>query len=154
MPGEVAYPVPPLAIPPEGPDDAARDRAARPRSGCSWTACLGRPGGVGQEPGAAPVAVMAGICRELDGLPLAIELAAARASTLSVEEIEAHLSDRFRFLAYRRPAADPRHQALKAAIDWSYDLLPAAEQRVFRAAFGVRRRLRAGAGGRGVQRRR
>jgi non-specific serine/threonine protein kinase len=49
-----------------------------------------------------------------------------------VEEVEAHLADRFRFLAYRRPVADPRHQALKAAIDWSYELLPAAEQDVFR----------------------
>ena len=79
----------------------------------------------------APVAVIGRICRELDGLPLAIELAAARTSTLSVEEVEAHLADKFRFLAYRRPAADRRHQALKAAIDWSYELLPAAEQDVF-----------------------
>ena len=52
---------------------------------------------------AAPVAVVARICRELDGLPLAIELAAARTSVLSAEEIEAHLADKFRFLAYRRP---------------------------------------------------
>ena len=79
----------------------------------------------------APVAVIGRICRELDGLPLAIELAAARTSTLSVEEVEAHLADKFGFLAYRRPVADPRHQALKAAIDWSYELLPAAEQGVF-----------------------
>jgi tetratricopeptide (TPR) repeat protein len=48
-----------------------------------------------------------------------------------VEEVAVHLADRFRFLAYRRPVADPRHQALKAAIDWSYELLPAAEQDVF-----------------------
>ena len=64
-------------------------------------------------------------------MPLAIELAAARTSTLSVEDVGAHLADKFRFLAYRRPVADPRHQALKAAIDWSYELLPAAEQDVF-----------------------
>src|SRR6185437_3719017 len=63
--------------------------------------------------------------------PLAIELAAARTSTLSAEEVETRLADKFRFLAYRRPVADPRHQALKAAIDWSYELLPAAEQHVF-----------------------
>ena len=74
-------------------------------------------------------AVIGPICRELDGLPLAIELAAARASVLSVEEIEAHLADKFRFLAYRRPAGDPRHQGLRAAIDWSYQLVSAAEQR-------------------------
>src|SRR4029077_9428150 len=64
-------------------------------------------------------------------LPLAIDLAAARTSTLSVEDVGAHLADKFRFLAHRRPVTDPRHQALKAAIDWSYDLLPAAEQHVF-----------------------
>ena len=55
----------------------------------------------------APVAVAERICRKLDGLPLAIELAAARLGTLSAGEIEARLADRFRFLAYRRPAANP-----------------------------------------------
>ena len=84
----------------------------------------------------APVAVAERICRTLDGLPLAIELAAARLSTLSAAEIEAHLADRFGFLAYRRPAADPRHQALRAAIDWSYDLLT-AEERQFLAELSV-----------------
>ncbi len=64
----------------------------------------------------APVAVVARICRALDGLLLAIELAAARAGVLSAEEIEAHLADRFRFLAYLRQVADPRHQALEAAV--------------------------------------
>jgi non-specific serine/threonine protein kinase len=82
---------------------------------------------------AAPVASVARICRELDGLPLAIELAAARTSVLSVKEIEAHLADKFRFLAYRRPVADPRHQALKAAIDWSYELLPDQDRSGFEA---------------------
>jgi tetratricopeptide (TPR) repeat protein len=80
--------------------------------------------------GVAPVAVAERICRALDGLPLAIELAAARLGTLSAAEIEAHLADRFRFLAYRRPGGDPRHQALRAALDWSYDLLDAGERRV------------------------
>ena len=91
----------------------------------------------------APVAVAERICRKLDGLPLAIELAAARLGTLSAAEIEAHLADRFRFLAYRRPVADPRHQALRAAMDWSYDLLSAEERRVlgelsvFAGTFGL-----------------
>ena len=91
----------------------------------------------------APVAAVARICRELDGLPLAIELAAARTSVLSVEEIEAHLGTSSAFLTRRRPVADPRHQALKATIDWSYRLLPAAEQdafaqlSVFAADFGL-----------------
>jgi tetratricopeptide (TPR) repeat protein len=83
-------------------------------------------------PGAAvPVEIAAGICRELDGLPLAIELAAARMSVLSAEEIAARLADKFRFLARRRPAAEARHQTLKAAIGWSYDLLSEQERRVF-----------------------
>ena len=127
VPGEAACPVPPLALPAEQADAVAiadtpavrlfLDRGAAARAGAGLAG--------------APVAVIGRICRELDGLPLAIELAAARTGTLSVEEVEAHLADRFRFLAYRRPAADPRHQALQAAIDWSYELLPAAEQDVF-----------------------
>ena len=89
--------------------------------------------------GVAPVAVAERICRTLDGLPLAIELAAARLGTLSAAEIEAHLADRFRFLAYRRPAADPRHQALRAAMDWSYDLLDGRGAPGPGRAVGVRR---------------
>ena len=89
---------------------------------------LARPGA-----GAAPVAVVARICRALDGLPLAIELAAARAGVLSAEEIAAHLADVFRFLALPRPGADPRHQALGTAIGWSYELLTEPERRGFRA---------------------
>ncbi len=68
------------------------------------------------------------ICRELDGLPLAIELAAARAKVLSLDEIAAHLRDRFRFLRSWRRVADPRHQTLRATIDWSYELLADAER--------------------------
>jgi len=77
--------------------------------------------------------VAARICRAVDGLPLAIELAAARAGVLSAEETEARLADLFRFLALPRPAADPRHQALEAAIGWSYELLTEPERRGFRA---------------------
>jgi tetratricopeptide (TPR) repeat protein len=85
-------------------------------------------GGSVTEPGLVTAASR--ICRKLDGLPLAIELAAARMGTLSAAEIEANLSDRFRFLAYRTPSADPRHQALRTAMDWSYDLLSPEERRV------------------------
>jgi tetratricopeptide (TPR) repeat protein len=89
---------------------------------------LARPGA-----GAAPVAVVARVCRAVDGLPLAIELAAARAGVLAAEEIQARLADMFRFLALPRPAADPRHQALGTAIGWSYELLSDQERRGFRA---------------------
>ena len=71
---------------------------------------------------------VARICRELDGLPLAIELAAARAKALSLDEIAARLDDRFRFLRSWGRLADPRHQTLRTTIDWSYDLLPMDEQ--------------------------
>jgi predicted ATPase/DNA-binding SARP family transcriptional activator len=125
VPGEAVYRVPPLAVPPESSDAQVLAGAAAVRLFLARAAAA-RPGA-----GAAPTAVVARICRELDGLPLAIELAAARASVLSAQEIEAHLVDKFRFLAWRRPVADPRHQALKAAIGWSYQLLPEQERRVF-----------------------
>jgi predicted ATPase len=80
----------------------------------------------------AAVATVARICRDLDGIPLAIELAAARTRTLSVDEIAAHLNDRFGFLKYWRRVAVPRHQTLEATMDWSYELLSEAEREVFR----------------------
>ncbi len=70
------------------------------------------------------------ICARLDGMPLAIELAAARLSLLSVQEIAARLDDRFALLTAGSRDALPRHQTLRAAIDWSYDLLAADEQRL------------------------
>ena len=127
VPGEAVFPVPPLAVPPEEADAEALARAPAVRLFLARSA-LARPGA-----GAAPVAVVARICRALDGLPLAIELAAARAGVLSAEEIEAHLADRFSFLAYPRPVADPRHQALGAAVAWSYELLAEGERQGFRA---------------------
>lgn len=77
----------------------------------------------------APAVVQ--ICRRLDGIPLAIELAAARVRILTPQEIAARIGDRFRLLAGGRRAL-PRHQTLRAAIDWSYDLLDEEEQRFFR----------------------
>jgi hypothetical protein len=68
------------------------------------------------------------ICSDLDRLPLAIELAAARARALSLEEIESRLADRFRFLVAWRRLATSRHQALERAMDWSYELLSPTEQ--------------------------
>jgi predicted ATPase len=127
VPGEAVFPLLPLAVPPEGSDPAALAAAPAVRLFLARSA-LTRPGA-----GAAPAAVAARICRALDGLPLAIELAAARAGVLSAEETETRLADLFRFLALPRPAADPRHQALGAAIGWSYDLLTEPERCGFRA---------------------
>src|SRR5262249_11023297 len=74
------------------------------------------------------LAMVASICRELDGLPLAVELAAARTPVLSVEEIAARLDDRFRFLRYWRRSPEPRHETLGATMAWSFDLLSEDER--------------------------
>ncbi len=75
---------------------------------------------------------VAEICRRLDGIPLAIELAAARVKVLSVDQIRAKLDDRFRLLTGGSKTALPRHQTLRATIQWSYDHLVPEEQRLFR----------------------
>ena len=91
---------------------------------------------------------MAQICRRLDGIPLAIELAAARVQALPSEQIAARLDDRFRLLTGGSRTALPRQQTLRALIDWSYDLLAEPERMLLAPAVGLRRRLDAG-GGRG-----
>ena len=72
------------------------------------------------------------ICRRLDGIPLALELAAARVGVFGVRDLAAHLDDRFRLLTAGRRTALPRHQTLGAALDWSYQLLPDPERGVLR----------------------
>jgi DNA-binding SARP family transcriptional activator len=113
VPGEVQLPVPPLA----DADAAAlfTDRAASVDPGF-------RLGPDGEE-------VVRGICRRLDGMPLAIELAAARVNVLPVAEIAKRLDDRFRLLTSGARTAEARHRTLRATIDWSHDLL-AEPQRV------------------------
>ncbi|HEY3215839.1 MAG TPA: protein kinase [Candidatus Eisenbacteria bacterium] len=75
---------------------------------------------------------VAEICRRLDGIPLALELAAARIKVLKVEEIAARLVDRFRLLTGGSRTALPRHQTLRSTIQWSYDQLTEPERRLFR----------------------
>src|SRR5262249_14340369 len=74
---------------------------------------------------------IASICAHLDGIPLAIELAAARVRALSVVEVNQRLDERFRLLTDRSRTALPRHRTLRALIDWSYDLLSDGEQAMF-----------------------
>ncbi len=78
--------------------------------------------------------IIAQICTRLDGIPLAIELAAARVRLLTVEQIAARLDDRFRLLTQGSRTALPRHQTLRAAIEWSYSLLSLQEQASLRRA--------------------
>jgi non-specific serine/threonine protein kinase len=75
---------------------------------------------------------VAQVCHRLDGIPLAIELAAARVRVLTVEQIAARLDDSFRLLTDGSRAALPRHQTLRATIDWSYSLLSPEEKMLFR----------------------
>ncbi|MCX5120095.1 winged helix-turn-helix domain-containing protein [Micromonospora sp. NBC_00362] len=80
----------------------------------------------------ANVEMVLRICRGLDGLPLAIELAAARLRALSVAEVAARLDDRFRLLSTGNRAVSPRHRTLRAVVEWSWDLLDDAEREVAR----------------------
>jgi predicted ATPase len=72
------------------------------------------------------------ICRRLDGMPLALELAAARVDVFGVKGLAARLDDRFAVLTSGRRTALPRHQTLRATMDWSYELLPETEQIILR----------------------
>jgi predicted ATPase/DNA-binding SARP family transcriptional activator len=122
--GEALHPVGPLAMPDEEvtPAEALRYPAVRLFAD---RAAAGRPGFVVDEATVGPVLR---ICRALDGIPLAIELAAARLRALSPDQIAARLDDRFRLLAGGSRAALPRHQTLRAVVDWSWDLLSDAER--------------------------
>jgi non-specific serine/threonine protein kinase len=120
--GEVTWPVPPLSLP--------RDAADQ-----SEAVALFVERATGVQPSFmlsdANVEAVGEICRRLDGLPLAIELAAARVRTHTPAEINARLDDRFRLLVGGTRTASPRQQTLAGALDWSYDLLSAEEQQLF-----------------------
>src|SRR6266536_2852375 len=130
VPGEVRWPVPALPVPPPGPlrpEELARFAAARL---FLERAAAAVPGfAVGEEADAAAVAE---VCRRLDGLPLAIELAAARVGALPPRELAARLDDRFRLLTAGARTALPRQQTLRAVVDWSWELLEAPEQAALR----------------------
>jgi len=122
--GEAVAPVPPLAGPPAGLliDDIATypavalftDRAKAARHDFAL--------------GPDNIADVTAICHALDGLPLAIELAAARLRSIPVADVAAHLDDRFRLLSRGSRTAEPRHQTLHAVVSWSWDLLDPAER--------------------------
>ncbi|MCA2226627.1 BTAD domain-containing putative transcriptional regulator [Nonomuraea aurantiaca] len=120
--GESLYPIPPL----EWPAGVVRDPRSYPAVRLfAERAALVRPGFVLDEDNTGTVVE---ICGRLDGMPLAIELAAARMRALSVEQIAAKLDDRFRLLSSGSRTALPRHQTLQAVVDWSWDLLSGRER--------------------------
>ena len=113
--GETIWPVPPLAA-----GDAIDLFVTRARSA-----------GAAIELADDHDRVIADICTQLDGLPLAIELAAARTRAFPITQIAARLDDRFRLLTGGSRTALPRQQTLRAVVDWSYELLFEDEQRIF-----------------------
>jgi predicted ATPase/class 3 adenylate cyclase len=129
--GEQTYVLPSLSLPkpqdrPAGPEDLAPYEATRlfiDRAMASQATFAVTASNAG---------VVVQICRRLDGIPLAIELAAARVKALPVEKINERLDDRFRLLTGGSRTALPRQQTLRALIDWSYDLLTGGERALLR----------------------
>jgi predicted ATPase/DNA-binding SARP family transcriptional activator len=120
--GEVLHPLGPLAVPADGvaPAEAAGNAAVR--------LLLDRARAV--DPDVELDEPVLEIVRRLDGLPLAIELAAARLRVLSTAEVAERLADRFRLLTGGRRTATPRHRTLRAVVEWSWDLLSPVEREV------------------------
>lgn len=138
--GEHVYRVPPLSVPPE--------TASEPGEIVEYSAVqlfLARTRALDAtfSPSSADLLTVAAICRRLDGIPLAIEFAAARAATLGLHQVATRLGDRFGLLTGGHRMALPRHQTLRATLDWSYELLSEWEQQllcrlsIFGAGFGL-----------------
>jgi non-specific serine/threonine protein kinase len=128
--GETAWRVPSLATPdPQRPPPLDELRAYESVQLFAERARLVQPGFVVTAENAVAVA---GVCQRLDGIPLALELAAARVTSLSVEQIAARLGDRFRLLTGGRRRAVRRQQTLRATLDWSHDLLTDHERALLR----------------------
>jgi predicted ATPase/DNA-binding SARP family transcriptional activator len=128
-PGEYVYRVPSLEVPREDTDD--REELLQTAAVSLFVARV-RAVEARFSPDARTAAITGAVCRRLDGIPLAIELAAARTATLGLDELAARLDDRFRLLTGGHRTALPRQQTLRATLDWSYEILSAIEQTVLR----------------------
>jgi predicted ATPase/DNA-binding CsgD family transcriptional regulator len=130
VPGEHVVPVPPLDLPaPQAAEPLARLRQNEAVMLFSQRAAAASGS---FELTASNQAAVVDLCRRLDGLPLAIELAAVRTRVLAVEQILGRLADRFSLLTGGSRAALPRHQTLRTTIEWSHDLLADGERSVLR----------------------
>ncbi|MFO1310810.1 MAG: hypothetical protein U1F41_01965 [Burkholderiales bacterium] len=124
LPGERDFAVPPLAVPDEGQDPAACD-------GVALFVERARAIAADLDLDAAAMREVVAIVRALDGIPLAIELAAARLKVMSLASIRAHLDESLKLLGGGNPG-DARHHTMRASIEWSYDPLVEADQRLLR----------------------
>ena len=127
-PGETVWPVPVLPVADAGAPLAAVVEAAAVRLFVE-RARQARPGFAVDDHN---VAAVGEVCRRLDGIPLALELAAARVRSMPIQDIVRELDDRFPLLTGGARTRLPRHQTLAASLEWSHDLLSDVEQRVFR----------------------
>ncbi|QBI54363.1 BTAD domain-containing putative transcriptional regulator [Streptomonospora litoralis] len=125
---ELVYAVRPLELP--SPDADAAELAGNPAVRLFTTRAGAQAPGFALDAGNA--SAVASICRRLDGIPLALELAATRVRTFGVHELANRIGDRFRILTTGHRNAPARHQTLRAMIDWSWELLPGPERAVLR----------------------
>ncbi|WP_322064291.1 ATP-binding protein [Burkholderia ubonensis] len=128
VPAECVMRIAPLAVP-------DRDACADAIAGCAAVQlflCRVRATTAGREVDEGGIRLAGDICRRLEGLPLAIELAAARVATLGIEGVASRLDDRLNLLTGGLRSAPPRHQALRATLDWSHALLNPAARALFR----------------------
>ncbi|WP_218025045.1 BTAD domain-containing putative transcriptional regulator, partial [Nocardia pseudovaccinii] len=126
--GEALWQVVPLALPAEDADPGEIE------SSSAVQLLRDRAGAVHKDlaADARTLSTMARVCRALDGIPLAIELAAARLRTMSLDQLANRLDDRFRLLTGGSRTAIPQHRTLRAVVDWSWELLTDAERMVLR----------------------
>jgi predicted ATPase/DNA-binding CsgD family transcriptional regulator len=130
VPGEYVIPIPPLQVPAENGDEPVAH--TRQNEAVMLFSDRAEAASGTFELTASNQEAVVTLCRRLDGLPLAIELAAVRTRVISVQQIIDRLTDRFTLLIGGGRTALPRHQTLQTTIDWSYDLLTPAEQTLFR----------------------
>jgi predicted ATPase/DNA-binding winged helix-turn-helix (wHTH) protein len=139
--GEVTRRLGPMGVPPASPAPTAATALTFPSIQLFVQRATANDGSFALSDDDAPI--VADICRHLDGIPLAIELGAARIDALGIRGLAARINDRFSLLMKGRRTALPRHQTLRAMLDWSFDRLGVAEQRlltnlaVFKAPFSL-----------------
>jgi predicted ATPase/DNA-binding winged helix-turn-helix (wHTH) protein len=126
--GEYVYRVPPLDVPPQYEEPGKILARSAVRLFIATTRALQSD----FSPHGENLPAIAAICRRLDGIPLAINFAATRVATLGLQQVAAGLDDRLGMLTGGRRTALPRHQTLRATLDWSYELLPEPEGLVLR----------------------